>query len=262
MMRIFPAGVAVDVVRAESARFRHPLLLVHGLWTGSWIWSDFAAYLAHRGWESWAPSFLDGGAGGDSADRRHQLLEVCRALPAPPVLLAHDAGVVTVAKIAVGIGAPAIVAIAPLLPGADGGESTIFSRPQFWPARFFARRVNPPRGHAARVLLAGLTDDASHLRPDSGPFFRSLLAGAERLPDDVPRPGLLVCSRNDPITPPIQGERLACRFDWSFHLHGTPGHFPMLAPGWEELVDHVHRWLVRTLGEKLLTFLDDGLDDE
>jgi hypothetical protein len=36
----------------------------------------------------------------------------------------------------------------------------------------------------------------------------------------------------------------------------------MLAPGWEHLADDVHRWLVRTLGEKLLAFLDDDLDAE
>lgn len=138
-MPILPAGLAVDVVRAESARFRHPLLLLHGLWTGSWIWSGFAAYLAHRGWESWAPSFAG------VADRRRQLMEVCRALPAPPVILAHDAGAVTAVKLAAEVAAPAIVAITPLLSRRDGGKPGVFSHPQFWSARLLAGVVKPPR---------------------------------------------------------------------------------------------------------------------
>jgi pimeloyl-ACP methyl ester carboxylesterase len=260
-MRIFLAGIAVDVVRAESARFRHPLLLIHGLWTGSWIWRGFAAYLAHRGWDAWAPSFLDGAASGTPADRLGQLVELCRTLPDPPVLLAHDAGAVTAAMLAARVGAPAIVAIAPLLPRVQG-EPGILSWPQFWPARLFSHEVKPPRGRAARLFLGGLADEASRLRPDSGPWFRSLLSGAERFPDDPPCPGLVVCARGDPITSAIEGELLARRLDWSFDLGGTSGHFPMLAPGWEHLADDVHRWLVRTLGEKLLAFLGDDLDAE
>jgi len=260
-MPIFSAGLTVDVVRAESARFRHPLLLVHGIWTGSWIWSGIAAYLAHRGWESWAPSF-EGEAAGGSLDRVAQLVELCRALPAPPVLLAHDAGVVIAAKLAARVAAPAVIAVTPLLARLDGGNLGIFAHPQFWSARLLGRRVQPPRGRPARLMLEGLAGEASRLRPDSGRFLRSFLDGTERLPQVVPCPGLLVCCPDDLLMPAIQGERLARRCDWSFDLHGTTGHFPMKAPGWEQLADRMHRWLVRTLGEDVLALLDDEPDLE
>jgi hypothetical protein len=249
----------VDVVRAESARFRHPLLLVHGLWTGSWIWGGLAAYLAHRGWDSWAPSFDGRGADGASA-RLRQLLELARILPAPPVVVAHDASVVLATKLATSVGAPAIIAITPLLARLDGGDLGTFAHPQFWPARCFARQVRPPRGRAARLLLAGLGDHAARLRSDSGPFFRSVCSGAERLPDVVPRSGLLVAAPGDPLLPGI--ERLAHRLDWSADLHQAPGHFPMTAPGWEQLAGRLHRWLVRTIGEDLLLLAADEPDPE
>ncbi len=82
-----PTGVTVDVVRAESSRFRHPLLMLHGLWTGAWIWRDFAAYLAHRGWDAFAPSFLTDVVARDASERLRMLEEIARTLPAPPIVV-------------------------------------------------------------------------------------------------------------------------------------------------------------------------------
>jgi hypothetical protein len=259
MMPTLPAGLAVDVVRAESARFRHPLLLLHGLWTGSWIWGGFAGYLAHRGWESWAPSL---GAVAEPAERLFRLTEICRSLPSPPVLVAHDVGIVTAAKLASLVAAPAIVAITPLLHHADGGDLGIFSHPRFWAARCGARRVGIPRGSRAGRLFGGASDVAERLRPDAGPVFRALLSGADRLPDPAPGPGLLVCAEGDSTLSASQGASVAGRIGWSFELHRSQGHFPMLAPGWELLADRVHRWLVRIIGEDLLALLDDESDDK
>jgi pimeloyl-ACP methyl ester carboxylesterase len=254
-MTTVPGSVAVDVVRAESARFRHPLLLVHGLWSGGWIWSGFASYLAHRGWESWVLSCLRG----SGHERARQLDEVAGSLPASPILIAHDAGVVTATQVAAHVGTPALVAIAPLVPGAEGGGTGAFSHRQFWAARLFARVVAPPRDAAAREWLRGLADeDVQRLQPDSAPFLRALLSGAERIPDDLTVPTLLVCGAGDPVTSADACERLATRRGWAFERHTMPGHFPMLAPGWERLADRVHRWLVTSLGEDLLLYRDEG----
>jgi len=252
-MRTHFHGVAVDVARAEASRFRHPLLLLHGLWTGSAIWRGTMGYLAHRGWDSWAPSFLEGDH--PIADRGPLLIDLCRTLAAPPVVVGHDAGAYLATDLATALDLPAVVAVTPLLSRRDAGRAGIFAWPRLWRARFFGATLPPPAGVAAAAYKAA--EDV--VRPDSAALFRRVAAASMPGAD---RPSLLIGSAGDPITDPGDVERVARERGWSFHRHDGRGHFPMVEPGWERLADDVHRWLVRTLGEELLVFLDDGEDRE
>ncbi|CAN5810455.1 alpha/beta hydrolase [soil metagenome] len=51
---IEPEGIHVETHQPERRSRKPPLLLVHGALTGSWMWTDFAAHLAERGWEAHA----------------------------------------------------------------------------------------------------------------------------------------------------------------------------------------------------------------
>ena len=51
---IEPEGIHVETHQPERRSRKAPLLLVHGALTGSWLWTDFAAFLAERGWEAHA----------------------------------------------------------------------------------------------------------------------------------------------------------------------------------------------------------------
>lgn len=51
---IEPEGIHVETHQPERRSRKPPLLLVHGALTGSWIWTEIAAYLAERGWEAHA----------------------------------------------------------------------------------------------------------------------------------------------------------------------------------------------------------------
>jgi pimeloyl-ACP methyl ester carboxylesterase len=257
-MRTFFHGVAVDMARAESSRFRHPLLFIHGFWSGSWVWQGFMGYLAHRGWDSWAPSFLEGSVP-SSADRVERLIDFCRTLPSPPVIVGHDAGTHLATRLAVAIEAPAVVAISPLLSRRDASKARIFAWPQFWKARLFGSRLAPPSNPGRTAYLDPQLDRPDSLRPDSASFFRELAAASLACPG---RSLLMVGSTGDTIVGATELEQLAARRGWSFQRHAADGHFPMVEPGWQQLADDVHRWLVRTLGERLLVFLDDEQDLE
>lgn len=250
------------MARAESARFRHPLLFIHGLWTGSWVWHGFMGYLAHRGWDSWAPSFLEGTAA-PSEDRVDQLIALCRTLPSPPVIVAHDAGAMVAIRLASAVGAPAVVGIAPLLSRRDAPTGGIFAWPQFWTARLFGRELAPPTGAGRSLFLDPRLDQPDSLRSDAGPMFRQLASAVLGFPEEaIAPPMLLIGTTGDAITSAEHVEQLAARRGWSFHRHSAATHFPMVVSGWERLAHDVHRWLVRTLGEQLLTFLDEEGDGE
>src|SRR5215207_8634876 len=51
---IEPEGIHVETHQPERRSRKPPLLLVHGALAGSWLWTEFSAYLAERGWEAHA----------------------------------------------------------------------------------------------------------------------------------------------------------------------------------------------------------------
>jgi pimeloyl-ACP methyl ester carboxylesterase len=64
---IEPEGIHVETHQPERRSRKPPLLLIHGALTGSWIWTEFAAFLAERGWEAHAVN-LRGHFTSDMAD--------------------------------------------------------------------------------------------------------------------------------------------------------------------------------------------------
>jgi pimeloyl-ACP methyl ester carboxylesterase len=51
---IEPEGIHVETHQPERRSRKPPLLLIHGALTGSWLWTEFAAFLAERGGEAHA----------------------------------------------------------------------------------------------------------------------------------------------------------------------------------------------------------------
>jgi len=254
-MRTKIGSLSVELVRAEAARFQRPLLFLHGLWTDASIWQAWAGYLSHRGWESWAPALF-----GDPEYAEHErVVDAARtllaALPEPPIIVTHDLGIVAALELVHAITAPAIVAVAPVVAAADGGRLGVLRFPRFWRARFGATDVAAPTGALGRTLI-GRSSGVS-MRSDSGAIFRALVGDRLRLAPPVPVPGLVVGGAEDVLTPPAAVHSLAERQDWPHEIHADRGHFPMIEPGWEQVADGVHRWIVRAMGEEILAWLDD-----
>lgn len=249
--------MALDVVRAEASRFRHPLLLLHGLWTGGWIWRDIAPYLAHRGWDAWVPSFAEDGRTAMDLDARRAMLEILgRDLPASPIVVTHDAGLVVADRIVRDLGVPAVVAVAPV-----AGRPSAFTGPRFWSARIGARRVGPPVERSSGAMLEGLSEaDRARLVTDSGSFFRAVASADAQIPL-VPH-GLVVAARGDAAASLADCDRIAHAREWDLEVVEAAGHFPMLGAAATGLVDRIHRWIVRALGRDVLAWVDDERDEE
>ena len=64
---IEPEGIHIETHQPERRSRKPPLLLVHGALAGSWLWTEFAAFLAERGWEAHAMN-LRGHFTSDMAD--------------------------------------------------------------------------------------------------------------------------------------------------------------------------------------------------
>src|ERR671922_261857 len=99
---IEPEGIHVETHQPERRSRKPPLLLVHGALTGSWLWTNLAAYLAERGWEAHALN-LRGHFTSDVADLAETTMRdyaddvgvAARQIGRPPVLIGWGIGALT-----------------------------------------------------------------------------------------------------------------------------------------------------------------------
>src|SRR5436305_14547469 len=106
--------LSAETPPAEGARYAAGLVCIPGLWAGSGVWRGFASHLGHRGWEC---HLLDvRGVAGGLAARAAAVREYAAALPAPAVLLGHDAGGLVAPAAAARGTAAAVVPLAPPAP--------------------------------------------------------------------------------------------------------------------------------------------------
>jgi len=260
-MQYSDAELGVQVTRAESDRFGAPLLLIHGLWAGAWVWSRMTGYLGHRGWESWA---LDRHAArGRVIDR---CATVARAMPAAPVIVGHDLGAAVALRVGAALKAPALVLIAPVLPGSEsrrlafGGLSRTISA-------LVGRDLGPP-GDRAGSLFVDCADPAGRelirtgLVDEPGRDVHDLLKGRMRVDElgTIP-PTLVIGGSRDPLVPGdvIRGTAHQLGGD-SVILEA--GHWLPLESTWQSTCNCFHRWLVRTLGESFLLMREDWEEAE
>lgn len=260
-MQYTDAELGVQITRAESDRFGAPLLLLHGLWAGAWVWSRMTGYLGHRGWESWA---LDRhAAAGRAIDR---CVRVARAMPAAPVIVGHDLGAAVALRVAAALRAPALVLIAPVLPGRESRRLAFGGLSRTMVA-LLGRDLAPPGDRAGSLYAecadpAGLALIRTGLVDEPGQDVHDLLKGRMRVDElGIVPPTLVIGGARDPLIPGdlISGTANQLGGD-SVVLEG--GHWLPLDSTWQSTCNCLHRWLVRTLGESFLLMREDREEAE
>lgn len=259
-MRYTDTDLGVDITRAESERFGAPMLLLHGLWAGAWVWGRMAGYLGHRGWESWAPDRR--AAGGRLVDRCGT---IAREMPAPPVIVGHDLGAAVALRVARALAAPAVVLIAPLLPGSRGRRLAFGGLPRTV-AAMVGRALTPPGDPVGRLLAecddpVGRALIGTRLVDEDGQEVYDLLRGRVRVEEiGVLPPTLVIGGSRDTLVPEATIREMAGEIGGdSVILDG--GHWLPIEATWQSTANCFHRWLVRTLGEPLLLLRGDENED-
>lgn len=260
---IEPEGIHIETHQPERRSRKPPLLLVHGVLTGSWLWTEFAAYLAERGWEAHAmnlrghftsaPAELDATSMSDYAD---DVAVAMRHLGRPAVIIAW------------GIGALATLMYAERQPGRILGLVLLAPSP---PAAALPRRADE---HELRAVPAtydavwwGWTGTTQQLRermPDMDEQdlakMRELLDGArdsgrarrERMmgvPVDASGfgeiPSLVIGAGLDDVIHPTEARRTADLLGASYEYFPSASHFGLVMGehSWPEVAASVLGWL-------------------
>jgi pimeloyl-ACP methyl ester carboxylesterase len=243
-------GLHVECDVGPEGGSRHPLLFVHGAWSGSWIFSDYLGYLAAGGWNGYAMNLrghyksapLDL-TGVTLRDYANDVIRIARHLPVSPVLIGFGTGA-HIVQLALSKNPPAACAVfisAKLANAARAVPPEVRRMPLLIPAE--------PIGPAPDIrpeTLARLNEQrANSVEPRS--VLVSLLSGQiQTQPDFVKVPYLVLNGEWDDDISPDQGQELAAFYEGRGTLDILPeaSHTGLLVGAqWDEGANAINAWL-------------------
>lgn len=245
---------AIDVAKPRGA----PILCLHGLFAGSWVFERVLPLIAARGYPAAALSFrghppappLDSIGRTSVAAYCHDAFEAARAMERP-IVIGHSLG----GLVALLLASRNLVRAAVLVSSAPPRGISVFSRPlllrmaRYLPALVLSRPFIPTRSDLDALVLNEVPGpDRAALRqrfvPDSGRAARQVALGVHDVPlRSLRAPMLVVGADRDRFVPLSVAQRLARRYDAPLHVARNHGHFLFAEPGWETEVAAMLDWI-------------------
>jgi len=253
------AGLKVERVTPRAPARARPILFLHGMWGGSWMWDNYLGSFAGRGYTGYALN-LRGHHGSKPVDdigrvRFADYLADARAVAAAignPIIVGHSMGGLLAQKLAELGEPPAVVALTPAAPRGTFPLCTLellrVSLVHFHEF-LLGRPIVPTAAEADALLLGRIPPDErraafERLVPESGRMaFDVAMAG---VPVDAARvrcPMLVVAAREDRITPAKMVEKVARKYQAELRVYDGHAHMVLLEPGWELIAGEVASWL-------------------
>jgi pimeloyl-ACP methyl ester carboxylesterase len=240
------------------ASARSPVLCLHGLFAGSWVFERLLPALAQRGYPAAALS-LRGHPPSDAApdpgrvtigDYVEDATEAARAL-GRPIVIGHSLGGLVAQLLA----ARGLVRAVVLIDAAPPRGITVLTKPlmtrmvRYLPA-LLASRPFLPRVRDLDALVLNRVPDAERAAvrerfiPDSGRAARQAALGTYAVPRKSVRvPVLVVSGEDDRFIPLGVAQKIARRYDAPLLVARGHGHFLLAEPGWEDQARVVIDWL-------------------
>ena len=254
-------GLLLDHAEPEGLARPLPLLLVHGLWGGAWVWERWLPYAASRGWDAWAIEHRGRNGSRPVPDlgrvRLRDLVGDVREVIAqlgPCVLVGFSmGGLVVQAVSAEETNVRAAVYLCSVAPGGMVSTNRWMVRrmARYLPTIFRGNAFKPNRPDADVLLFNGSPREVAdanfpRLIPDSGTIAREIMLGSVRVDASQIRcPRLIVSTGEDRISPPSLQPKLVKKYV-AEHL-SFPGldHMHTLHPDWEGPAKAVLDWAER-----------------
>jgi pimeloyl-ACP methyl ester carboxylesterase len=257
---IEPEGIYVETHQPERRSRKPPLLLVHGALTGSWLWTDVAAYLAERGWEAHAMN-LRGHYTSDVADLDQTSMSdyaddigvAVRQLGRPPVIVGWGIGALAAMLYAERHPVLGLVLLAPSPPAAAlprrPSEHELRDVPDIYDARWWGWLG---RDDELRQTMPDMDDDAFEKMQEmlagareSGSARRERMLGVAVDASRIEGPALVIGAGQDDVVHPTEVRRTADLLRATYEYFPSASHFGLLmgAETWPQVAQSVLGWL-------------------
>ncbi len=263
MERVAVGDLLVDHLPSQGPPKPLPILFVHGLWSGAWLWERWLPVAAADGWDAWAVELRGRNGSRPVPDLgrvriRDFVRDVRDALAhiGDAVLVGHSMGGlvaqaaaaddphVRAAAFLCSVPPRGIVALTgPLLRQAG----------TYLPAMARSRTFAPRRADADASLMnemepAGRAELFERLIPDSGTAAREIAIGRVAVdPARVRMPVLVGGATRDRISPPALHAKLVRRYRAEQVVFDGRGHLIMIEDGWESRALQTLEWAARAL---------------
>ena len=244
----------IDVATPRGA----PVLCLHGLFAGSWVFERVLPVIAARGYPVAALSFrghppaepIPAIGRTSIAAYCHDAFEAARALERP-IVIGHSLG----GLVALLLASRNLVRAAVLVSSAPPRGIMVFSRPlllrmaRYLPALLLSRPFVPTPGDLDALVLNRVEERErasirSRFVADSGRAARQIALGVYDVPLRALRtPLLVVGAEHDRFVPLSVARKLARRYDAPLQVASGHGHFLFAEPGWEAQVGAILDWI-------------------
>jgi pimeloyl-ACP methyl ester carboxylesterase len=252
-------GLDVCRVRAIGRPAPVPLLFVHGMWGGAWVWERWLSFFAARGWDAYALNLRGRARSRPVADIGRVVLadyvddaaSAARRL-GHVIVIGHSMGGLIAQALAARIDPIGVVALTPAAPRgiwALRSAALVMATLRHLPALARSRPLMPSRRLMTRLALGELPPgerEAVYRRlvPESARSARDIaLRGVAVDADAVRCPMLVVAAGRDRITPPSVVRRVAHRYGATLYEYPELGHMVPVEPRWRDVAFDVSAWL-------------------
>ena len=267
-MKQLIAGLTAERYPPEQKKFKAPLILVHGVWSGAWCWKNWGTHFCNLGWDSFAIHLRRPYTQSPMANLHNfsfddcvkDLRDVIGSFSTPPILLAMNLGALIALKATEQCTPSALILVSPLPPE---NLTDARSRPQrlLWLKYRLLILLSRPiqidekdfRSYFLTPLSEKLQNALSRQTvPEASALVREFLLPRVSLEADLVNcPTLFLGGSDDRITPAINSHRMAAWLGGEFREYYGQGNWLIEHDG-ETIVRDIHRWIVQKLGEKIL----------
>jgi pimeloyl-ACP methyl ester carboxylesterase len=257
---IEPEGIHVETHQPERRSRKPPLLLIHGALTGSWLWADFATFLAERGWEAHALN-LRGHFTSDLADleetRMNDYAEdvgiALRQIGRPAVLIGWGIGALAALLHAERHPVLGLILLAPSPPAAAlprrPSDHELRAVPSVYDARWWGwiapldrlHEAMPDMDDAEIFKMQELLDGAR----ESGSARRERMLGVPVDTSRIDTPALVIGAGLDDVIHPSEARRTADLLGADYEYFPSGSHFGLVMGSrtWPQVAQSVLGWL-------------------
>ncbi len=240
-----------------------PLLFVHGAYAEAWCWDEhFLPWFAEAGFSAYALSL----SGHGQSRSRHALdhysindyvndvAEVMAALPSTPLLIGHSMGGMVVQKYLERAAVPGVVLMASVPPQGlwSSAVGLMMNKPALLQDLNNVLGGGHPHPETLKEALfhQDIPDETlaryyRHFHPESHrAIWDMTLFNLPHVSLMADVPMLLLGAEYDQIIPPSLVSMTGTTFGVEAQIFPDMGHAMMLEPGWMQVAERIHEWIV------------------